>query len=311
LSYRGWHFEVYPVNIAREAQSTLTRLKTMSETAAKAYIGTSAWVKPQWRGAFYPKGLPQRRELEFASRQLTSLEINSTFYGPPSAITVDKWRDETPDDFVFAVKGHQPVTRWRARNARAPLSDFLASGILRLGDKLGPVLWQLPAERALDLDEMAQFVALLPRSIGEACALATESTRAEWQDTGLADRPMRHAVEIRNATFVDARFVELMHASNIAIAHANGPGHPQLHEQTSDFAYVRLSSGPGHFDEGYDDETLDQWAAQVDRWLGEKRDVYVYFNNPDGDLPHTPFNALRLIERLGGGTPRADAGQLF
>jgi uncharacterized protein YecE (DUF72 family) len=159
---------------------------------------------------------------------------------------------------------------------------------------------------------MAQFVALLPRSIAEACALATESTRAEWQDTGLVDRPIRHAVEIRNETFVDARFVELMRASDIAIAHTNGPGHPQLHEQTSDFAYARLSSGPGHFDEGYDDATLDQWAAQVDRWLGEKRDVYVYFNNPDGDLPHTPFNALRLIERLGGGTPRTHyEGQLF
>jgi uncharacterized protein YecE (DUF72 family) len=273
----------------------------MDNRRGRAFVGTSAWVKPQWRGGFYPSGLAQRRELEFVSRRLSSLEINTTFYGPPSAASVEKWRDETPESFVFAVKGYKPVTQWRARNARAPLADFFASGILRLGAKLGPLLWQLPEDRKLQLDEVAEFVALLPRSVAAASALAAESTKVEWIDTGLADRPLRHAIEIRNETFVDAAFVELMRASDIAIAQTNSPEHPQLHEVTSDFVYVRLSSGPGHFFEGYDDATLDLWAAQIEGWLGEERDVFVYFNNPQGDLPHTPFNALRLIERLGDG----------
>jgi uncharacterized protein YecE (DUF72 family) len=261
-------------------------------------VGTSAWVKPQWRGAFYPSGLAQRLELEFVSRRLSSLEINMTFHRLATAASVEKWRDETPESFVFSVKGYGPVTARRAANARAPLADFFASGILRLGANLGPLLWQLPEDRKLQLDEVAEFIALLPRSVAEASALAAESRKVEWIDTGLADAPLRHAVEIRNETFVDAAFVELMRANDIAVAQTNGPQHPQLHEVTSDFVYVRLSSGPGHFFEGYDDETLDGWAARIKGWLGEQRDVFVYFNNPDGDLPHTPFNAVRLIERL-------------
>ena len=270
-------------------------------------------MKPQWRGGFYPRGLAQRSELEFVSRRLSSLEINTTFYGLPSAASVEKWRDETPESFVFAVKGYKPVAQWRAANARAPLADFFASGILRLGAKLGPLLWQLPEGRKLQLDEVAEFVALLPRSVAAASALAAESRKVEWVDSELTDRPLRHAIEIRNETFVAPSFVELMRASDIAIAQTNSPQHPQLREVTSDFLYVRLSSGPGHFFEGYDDATLDQWAARIEGWRGDGRDVFVYFNNPDGDLPHTPFNALRLIERLGGNSPAdsAAAGQLF
>lgn len=151
----------------------------MSEDAARAYIGTSAWAKPQWRGKFYPTGLPQRRELEYASRRLTSLEINTTFHGLQRPTNFDTWRSETPDGFVFAVKGYKPVTHWRARNARAALADFFASGVLRLGAKLGPMLWQFPTERALQMDEVEQFAVLLPRSFDEAAALATESKTVE------------------------------------------------------------------------------------------------------------------------------------
>jgi uncharacterized protein YecE (DUF72 family) len=274
----------------------------MSEDAARAYIGTSAWAKPQWRGGFYPAGLVQRRELEYVSRRLTSLEINTTFHGLQRPTNFDKWRSETPDGFVFAVKGYKPVTHWRARNARAPLADFFASGVLRLGAKLGPMLWQLPPERALQLDEVERFVALLPRSFDEAATLAAESETVEWTDTGLANRGIRHAIEIRNESFVDARFFEMMRANNIATVITNSPEHPQVRELTSDFVYVRLSSGPDHYPDGYDDEALDQWAARIQGWLAgpARRDVFVYFNNPAGDLPHTPFNALRLIERLGG-----------
>jgi uncharacterized protein YecE (DUF72 family) len=270
----------------------------MSAERGRAFVGTSAWVKPQWRGGFYPSGLAQRLELEFVSGRLSSLEINMTFHRLATAASVDKWRDETPESFVFAVKGYGPVTARRAANARAPLADFFASGILRLGAKLGPMLWQLPEDRKLQLDEVAEFAALLPRSVAAASALAAESRKVEWIDAALADAPLRHAIEIRNQTFVDPSFVELMRASDIAIAHTNGPAHPQLDEVTSDFVYVRLSSGPGHFLDGYDDATLDHWAARIESWRSERRDVFVYFNNPDGDLPHTPFNALRLLERL-------------
>lgn len=291
----------------------MDRVDGMSGDRGRAYVGTSAWVKPQWRGQFYPAGLAQRLELGYAARQLTSLEINSTFHGLQRPTSFDKWRDETPDGFVFAVKGYKAVTQWRPRIARAPLADFFASGVLRLGDKLGPFLWQLPEDRKLQLAEMEQFITLLPRSVAEASALGAGSKNLEWADSGLADRAIRHAIEVRNATFVDPAFAELMRANDIAIAHTNGPEHPQLHEVTSDFVYVRLSSGPDHFFEGYDDATLGQWAEKIEGWRSEQRDVFVYFNNPQGDLPHTPFNALRLIERLGG-NPHADstgAGQLF
>jgi uncharacterized protein YecE (DUF72 family) len=190
----------------------------------------------------------------------------------------------------------------RLQTTRAPLADFFASGVLRLGAKLGPMLWQFPPERALHMDEVEQFVALLPRSFDQASTLAAESKTVEWTDAGLANRGIRHAVEIRNESFVDAGFLGLMRANDIATVITNSPEHPQIRELTSDFVYVRLSSGRDHYPDGYDDETLDHWAIQIERWLTgpPPRDVFVYFNNPAGELPHTPFNALRLIERLGG-----------
>jgi uncharacterized protein YecE (DUF72 family) len=286
----------------------------VSANPGKAYVGTSGWKKPQWRGGFYPTGLVQRRELEYVSRRLTSLEINSTFHGLQRPSSFDTWRSETPDDFVFAIKGSQFVTRRpHLKNVRPALADFFASGVLRLDAKLGPLLWQLPAELTFQMDEVERFAALLPHSFDEATALAAESTTVEWVDTGLADRGIRHAVEIRNASFVDAGFIELMRANDIAIVHTNGPERPHLDELTSDFVYARLSSGPDHHAEGYDDETLDEWTARIEGWRTghPPRDVFVYFNNPAGELPHTPFNALRLIERLGGNADGGSEGQLF
>jgi uncharacterized protein YecE (DUF72 family) len=292
----------------------MDRLQKMSEDLGKAYVGTSGWKKPQWRGGFYPTGLVQRRELEYVSRQLTSLEINSTFHGLQRPGSFDTWRSETPDGFVFAIKGSQFVTRRpHLRNVRPALADFFASGVLRLDAKLGPLLWQLPAELTFQMDEVERFAALLPRSFDEAAALAAESRTVEWADTGLANRGIRHAVEIRNASFIDAGFIELMRANDIGIVHTNGPEHPHLEELTSDFVYARLGSGPDHHAEGYDDETLDEWAARIEGWLTghPARDVFVYFNNPAGELPHTPFNALRLIERLSGNADRGSEGRMF
>lgn len=287
----------------------------MSENAGRPYVGTSAWQKPQWRGQFYPAGLVQRRELEYFSRRLTSLEINATFRGLMPPTSFDKWRDETPDDFVFALKGHGRVTLSpRLNNPRPKLADFFASGLLRLEAKLGPVFWQFPETLSFDVGQVERFIEQLPRTFDEAAMLAAESKTGDWVDLGLGNRRIRYAVEVRNASFLDERFYEILRANNVAVVFTNSPEHPQTRELTADFVYARLSSGPDHHPDGYDDAALDEWAAAVEGWLAgtSARDAYVYFNNPGGDLPHTPFNALKLLERLRDDSPEpTDGDQLF
>ena len=250
---------------------------------SEIYVGTSAWKKPQWRGAFYPTGLVQSRELQYVSRQLSSLEINATSRGLQSPATFSKWRDETPDGFVFSVKALELATRSpHLRNAGRHIDDFFASGIYELKDKLGPILWQFPAALEFDGGEVEAFLGLLP--------------------------PGRHAIEARNASFVHPEFLAIARGHNVAIAYTNSSQYPQIRELTADFAYVRLSSGVGHFEEGYDDQTLDVWAHTIRDW---NRDAFVYFNNPAGELVHTPFNALRLIERVGRPERDENEGTLF
>jgi uncharacterized protein YecE (DUF72 family) len=248
---------------------------------ARAYVGTSGWKKPQWRGGFYPHGLVQSRELEFASRQLTSLEINATFRRLQSPSSFEKWYAETPDGFVFSVKAHWLATRSpHLSHAGAPVANFFASGVLRLEEKLGPILWQFPPELEFRSDEVESFIALLPRTNG--------------------GRPVRHAIEARNATFTNPEFIALLRANNIAAAFTNAPDLPVIREATADFVYARLHSGDEHHSDGYDDASLDEWSELANGWMrGEPlRDVFVYFNNPGGVLAHTPINATRLLERL-------------
>jgi uncharacterized protein YecE (DUF72 family) len=285
----------------------------MSENAGRAFVGTSAWQKPQWRGHFYPAGLVQRRELEYFSRRLTSLEINATFHGLMKPTSFEKWHDETPDDFVFAIKGHGRVTQTpHLRNPRPKLADFFASGVLRLEQKLGPLLWQLPEALTFEIGEAQRLIEQLPGTFNQAAALAAESETGNLANEGLADRPIRHAIEVRNASFIDPGFFVLLRANNIAVVFTNSPEHPQTRELTADFVYARLSSGPDHHPDGYDDAELDEWATLVRSWLARPGDAYVYFNNPNGDLPHTPFNALRLLERLRGASAEpAEGDPLF
>jgi uncharacterized protein YecE (DUF72 family) len=288
----------------------------MSESPARVYVGTSGWKKPQWRGDFYPKGLVQRRELEFASRQLTSLEINATFHGLQRPSTFATWRNETPDDFVFAIKGHKAVTHTaHLRRARASLADFFASGVLRLDAKLGPLLWQFPPELELQLDEVAAFVSLLPRTVDDASSLAAESSTATDNPVegagGLPNRRIRHAIEVRNPSFLHPGFFELLRDNDIAAVFSNAPDLPTIVDLTSDFVYLRLSSGIDHYPDGYDDATLRSWAAHITDWRDgtPPRDVFAYFKNPAGVLTHTPHNALRLLEQLAGGAAHPVAGQ--
>jgi uncharacterized protein YecE (DUF72 family) len=242
-----------------------------------AYIGTAGWSKPQWRGGFYPSGLPQKEWLGYASRRLSSLEINGTYRRLQHPETFAKWRDETPDGFVFSVKAFALATvSPHLKNIEKPIERFLASGVLELGEKLGPILWQFPEGLEFRVDEVERFVGMLP--------------------------PGRHAFEVRNATFAVPSFYELARAHNIAIVATNAVGQPGIREVTADFGYARLDSDEEHFADGYEDDALDEWA----RWVGastssatEATDAYVYFKNPGGVLTQTPFNAVRLIEKLG------------
>ena len=296
----------------------------MTDQIGHAYVGTSGWKKPHWRGGFYPKGLVQRRELEFASRRFTSLEVNSTFHGLQRATSFTTWRDETPAGFVFAVKGLEAVTRVPGSpNARRNLSEFFASGVLQLGEKLGPMLWQLPSEPPFDAARTGRFLEQLPRTFGEARALAAEADPAFTKAKASAsqndnasenahdDRPLRHAIEARNASYLNTAFTDLLSAAGVAVVFTNAPDAPGFRAVTADFVYVRLSSGDDHFADGYDDATLREWADRILAWTtgAPPRDVFAYFKNPAGVLPHTPHNAVRLLRMLGQ-DPQASAFEL-
>lgn len=271
----------------------------MSETMGRVYIGTSGWKKPQWRGDFYPKGLVQRRELEFASRQLSSLEINSTFHGLHKPSTFAGWRDETPDEFVFAVKGYETVARTALfRTVPIHLAAFFASGVLELREKLGPIMWQLPDTAKFNAESVERFLSLLPRSTDAAVGLAARSEAYEPASESLPNHPLRHAIEVRDASFLNSEFVDLLNQHNVAVVFSNAPTALAFTKPTADFVYVRLSSGDDHFADGYDDESIRAWAERVDGWQKSGHDVFAYFKNPAGVLPHTPHNAVRLIRVL-------------
>ena len=274
----------------------------MTENTGQAYVGTSGWKKTHWRGDFYPKGLVQRRELEYASRQLTSLEINATFHGLQKPSTFVSWSEQTPDDFVFAIKGYEVVTRTAFfPTARIHLANFFASGVLELREKLGPLLWQLPEQSKFRAEGVERFLSLLPRTTNDAVRLAAESETAGGDFGYLRDRRLRHAIEVRDSSYRNTEFMDMLTAHDVAVVFTNSPGTPDFRELTSDFVYLRLSSGDDHYADGYDDDALDELALQISAWIDgpPPRDVFAYFKNPAGVLTHTPHNATRLIKRLG------------
>ncbi len=236
-------------------------------------VGTAAWKKPNWRGTFYPAGLAQRRELEFASTELHTLEINSTFHGDQKPATFASWRDETPDDFVFAVKGSRLVVQlYRAANAESRIEQFFSTGVHELGAKLGPVLWQFPPGVPFAEEPFARFAGALPAGV-------------------------RHCVEARDPSFDTPAFRRIAAGHGIAVAVTNDPGQPAFDEVTAGFAYLRLSADAERYADGYDDATLDAWAARIREWR-QRGDVFVYFTHKDDTGAHTPFDAMRLQARL-------------
>jgi uncharacterized protein YecE (DUF72 family) len=271
-----------------------------------------------WRGVFYPAELPHKRELAYAASIFSSVEVNGTFYSLQRPESFAVWAQQTPDNFVFAIKGPRYITHLRRlKEVEAPLANFFASGLLRLGAKLGPLLWQFPPYFRFNPARLESFFALLPRDTASAAALArSHDARMEgraWTDIDVA-RPLRHAIEIRHESFVVPAFIDLLRAQDIALVCADTVEWPRLMDITADFVYCRLHGSEVLNTSGYDDPALDRWATRVSAWargeepadaervidgLGPRRtcrDVYVYFDN-DAKV-RAPFDAQGLIACL-------------
>ncbi|SES18521.1 DUF72 domain-containing protein [Halopseudomonas bauzanensis] len=282
-------------------------------------IGISGWRYEPWRGDFYPEGLLQRRELEYASRTVSSIEINGSFYALQTPERFSNWRDSTPDDFVFSVKAPRYITHVkRLRELDEPLANFFASGPLQLERKLGAFLWQFPPSFRYDPPLFTELFEQLPRTFGEAVQCAARSPRfpaPEGLTTGAKTR-LRHAVEIRHRSFMQEGFIELLRKHRIALVVADTAGKwPLVEELTADFMYLRLHGDKELYSSGYDDSALDDWARRIRAWAGGKqpegarrlseqgdsssaeRDIYCYFDN---DIKvRAPYDARQLLEKLG------------
>lgn len=276
---------------------------------ARIRIGLSGWRYPHWRrGAFYPVGLAQRRELEFVADAFDTLELNGPFYSLQRPSSFARWRDRTPEGFEFAVKGSRFITHMKKlAGVDDAVAAFFASGVLDLGGKLGPILWQLPPQLGLRPERMEAFFALLPATAGAATALAGRGVSrmldrfGEEPSLEVADpsAPVRHAVEVRHDSFATPEFYDLCRRHGVALVVADTAGrYTWVDEVTADHVYVRLHGDQELYRSGYSDQGIGWWADRVRGWAGTPgvRQVSVYFDN-DGDA-HAPHDALRLAARL-------------
>jgi uncharacterized protein YecE (DUF72 family) len=267
-------------------------------------IGISGWRYAGWRGVFYPTGLPQRRELEYAATRLTSIEVNGSFYSLQRPSSWQAWAEQVPADFLFAVKGPRFITHMKKLNdVEAPLATFFASGVLSLGPRLGPLLWQLPPNLGFHPDRLTAFFDLLPRSTKDAAAFAAarhdaSKLKEPADTTSPADLPLRHVLEVRHRSFRTPEFCDLLRAHDIGMVVADSAGTwPMFDEVTSDLVHVRLHGDQELYASGYSPAALDRWADKVRAWAEAGLDVLVYFDN---DMKvHAPFDAIALQERLG------------
>jgi uncharacterized protein YecE (DUF72 family) len=241
-------------------------------------VGIGGWVYPPWRGVFYPPGLTQARELAHASRQVTAIEINGTFYGAQKPASFRRWHDETPEDFVFSVKGPRFATHRSDLAAAGPSIDrFFASGVLELRDKLGPILWQFAPWMRFDETGFAAFLELLPHDI--------------------EGRVLRHVVEVRHPSFAAASFTDLLRRHEVAVALVDDDKYPAVAEITADFIYARLRRCATDEPAGYPSDALDSWAERFRQGQAAERDCFVYFIN--GAKVRAPAAAQALLQRLG------------
>jgi uncharacterized protein YecE (DUF72 family) len=269
--------------------------------ATRAYVGISGYDYKAWRGRFYPQDLPARQWLRYASRTFNSIELNGTFYSLKSPDVFRRWVDETPDDFLFAVKGGRFITHnLKLRHAETALGNFFASGVLALGHTTGPFLWQLPGTYRFDVARLDSFIRQLPRDSTEGEAIARmhdDRLRRGALTTAKEHVPYRHAFEVRHPSYFTDEFYELLRRHDCGFVIADTAGrYPYAEEVTADFVYVRLHGSQELYVSGYSDAELDAWAVRVRGWQAAGRDVYVYFDN-DAKV-HAPFDALRLRDRV-------------
>ncbi len=274
---------------------------------SRAYIGTSGWAYKHWRrGPFYPAGLRQRDELAFIAQRFNSVELNGSFYSLQRPQSYRAWYEQTPDDFVFAIKGSRFISHnKKLKGAETPLANFFASGVLLLRQKLGPIVWQLSERLRFDAARFEEFFALLPRDTQAAAALAARHDarvdNRSWTETD-ARRPLRYALEPRSPDFVRPESLALLHRYDIALVAADSGRWPLFEEETASFIYLRLHGSPITYASQYTDDALDRWAAKISAATRARRDAYAYFDN-DGHA-HAPQDALRLAARVQLPTPR-------
>jgi uncharacterized protein YecE (DUF72 family) len=281
-------------------------------------IGISGWRYPPWRGVFYPEDLPQTRELAYASKRFSTIEINGTFYSLQRPEYFAAWAEQTPDEFVFSVKGARYITHMlKLKGVDTALANFFASGILRLGPKLGPILWQLPPGFRFDPERLAAFFALLPRDTNGAVILAkrhNEKVAGRCWLRSERNRKLRHALEVRDDSYKTPAFISLLRKFNIALVCADTVEWPRLMDVTADFVYCRLHGSKVLYTSGYSNAALSLWARRIAAWAkGEdapdgdrasgkparpraKRDVFVYFDN-DAKV-RAPFDAQSLMKKV-------------
>lgn len=261
---------------------------------ASIRVGIGGWTFAPWRDNFYPKGLVQRRELEFASRRVTAIEINGTYYGTQKPATYAKWRDEAPADFVFSAKAPKRIMASRTLAKTGPQIEDFVGGIAELGDKLGPLVWQFEQGRKLEAADFGEFLELLPQHAGK--------------------RRLRHVLDVRDASFVDRGFLDSARKYGMATVFTDSPDYPSFADATADFVYARLMRTRSGIATGYPADELQAWAERARTWAagGEPgdlprigpqaadpgpRDVFVYFISAAKE--RNPAAAMALLERLG------------
>lgn len=285
-------------------QSTQSTQSTKSHKAPIARVGIGGWNFAPWRDNFYPAGLTQSRELEYASRQLTAIEINSTYHGTQKRTSFAKWRDEAPDGFVFSLKASRFATNRRVlAESGESIARFLDSGIAELGDKLGPIVWQFAPTKLFDPEDFEAFLALLPASV--------------------EGRKLRHVLDVRNESFLTPDYLKLARKYKAATVFTDSDKFPSFADLTADFVYARLMRSAETLKSGYAPKALDAWSERVQAWAAggrpedlpqvdasapakRKREIFVFFIN--GAKERAPAAAQALLARLGWQAPPWDAG---
>lgn len=266
----------------------------MGNTANRIRVGIGGWTYEPWRNNFYPAGWPQARELEYAASQLSAIEINGTYYGTQKPATFAKWRDETPDDFVFSLKASRHATNRRVlAEAGESIERFLGSGLTELGAKLGPIVWQFMPTKHFDAGDFEAFLGLLPKTL-DGCRL-------------------RHVMDVRHASFQTPEYLTLARKHRVATVFADSDDYPSFADLTGDFVYARLMRANAQLKAGYAPKALDQWAENANTWAagaeppalprvediqasGKPREVFIYFIN--GAKEKAPAAAMALLQRL-------------